>query len=672
MTLRNQAKEIINFFTGQKSGLPPETLKPSESALLLNFLPEEGKLAKVNGTKLYSSVSGAGQITWLDRLDFKWLLQKGRQIFFEESENSQTFSNITTTYSSEKIFSDKWRDRVYLVNGTDRSFFDGTNLKNLSILPPGQGAVPRPNVVPSSVPLGGSIGAGTYKYTFTYFDSTTETESLPVGSLPDEKGLFVNTEFDADVNKLGWIFYEVVASAGGSSVSFDVNQIKAITINAEPRVDKIRFYRTTAGGSEYFFAGDADVPTETIGVSAAFTDTLADADLGELLLTDFRTPMPSKTGQENAGATNVQGLSHIRFWRDQLWAVGFETEEHTVTDTLKDIEVKNFSSNGILYASDTFLPEYWPFDFEIGRGDGQRLTSIGVFADTLAVYKERSIYVILGSNPSNFFPKIIDTVNGSVHQSTIQETPFGIISLGRGGFNLFDGRGAARLISEPIKDEIANINFASIQNASSSYDDAENRYYLSCPTGTSSLPNRIFVYKVNEDAWNVIDFSNVTSLRYDFGSDNTIKALYGNDRGQLLDPTDPKEVTNDNQTINAFYESGQIDFGDSTTRKRLKWITLTAETALEFNVDINVVIDFAQVNSYSLSDFSSSHSFAVYDTAIYDTDFYSERIAPKKVKIPVNAVGRVFKIQIIEKNRNSNNHSFKILSVGLEATVVSR
>jgi len=318
MTLRSQVKEKISFFSGQKSGLPPNTLQPSDSQIISNFVLQQGNLQKINGTTLYHvDTNSSGEFLWLERLNDRWIFQRGSLVSFEDSEDAKTFTIIDANYGSNKIFSAKWRDRAYLVNGDRYRSFDGTDIRKVGLLPPEEGVSPRASINISLV-AGGSVDDGAHKYVITLFDSVTQTESLPNGSLVGDNGLFNTQEFDAVNNKSGWTPSTLTTGSSDNTVKF--NNIGAFTDDirnvASSRVDRYRIYRTKVGNSvDYFLVTENNIGT------LDFSDTIADSALTDLLITDFKTPPPSTRGVTLGSVTTpsvLQDVNIIRVWRDQI------------------------------------------------------------------------------------------------------------------------------------------------------------------------------------------------------------------------------------------------------------------------------------------------------------------------------------------------------------------
>lgn len=148
-----------------------------------------------------------------------------------------------------------FKDNLYYSNGFDAArVFNGTSSRNWGIVAP----VAAPTV---SAGAGGSLN-GAYQYAFTYYNSTTLHESTrsPLSILVNPSAQVVN--------------------------------LSALTASADPQVDKIRIYRTTAGGATFLLLDTINNGTTT------YTDNLTDVNLGSSEAPEDNDPPPLFAGIE--------------------------------------------------------------------------------------------------------------------------------------------------------------------------------------------------------------------------------------------------------------------------------------------------------------------------------------------------------------------------------------
>ena len=141
---------------------------------------------------------------------------------------------------------------VYYTDGTALGCDNGTTTKTWGIDPPG--GVPNVSVGTAT----GNLGAGDYRYVYTFYDGSTGTESDPSPACA-----------------------AITVAANGS-----VN-VTNLEVSVSSRVTARKLYRTIADGGTYFL-----VATITDNVSSEFTDTNTDANL-TLELTDDQGLPPS-------------------------------------------------------------------------------------------------------------------------------------------------------------------------------------------------------------------------------------------------------------------------------------------------------------------------------------------------------------------------------------------
>lgn len=686
---RSKLIHRVEFFAGQSSGFNSEAIDLRKSKLLYNFYIQNGMARKIPGSSLYlNSAEGSSPVRWMGNFNRRLMFQLGGKLLIETAEGSQVESLLSSDLATDRIFADTWRDRIYLANGTDLRFYDGTNLSDLGLLPPGLGKTPR-HIFTGRGVGSGSLASGDYKYMIAFYDETTETESLPMGSLPDERGLFNSAEFDTDDNPLGWLTtLDIPVTLGNIVLSVSSEFVNYIQNDLPNRVSHIRLYRAfKASGGTY---GDFSLVTSFAKASGTFTDFydgysdgVAQGSLGEIIISEDLVPPPTREATINAGAAGaVVGPKFSRFWRDSLFLFGTEFPEYTVTDSLKSISNKNFASDSILYGSDTFLPEYYPFNWEIGRGDNQKPTGLAVVNDTLVIFKERSIYTLVGTSLSNFVPKIQDETRGCIASGSIQETPFGVLFLSSAGVARFKGGGDSEIISAEIFDEIQDINREALDVIASSYDSDEEVYTLFVPQGTGTENNRELKISLKDNAWSVgrrrRDISAATIIPKSDGPQKSLLATASG--GNILDISSRATVSDwNNLEIRAIWRSGDIDFGDREAKKRLVWLYIKAQCGLNFVIDINIYGDDGQKLLYSLTDVDSDSYNALYassstdaDGAVYGVDRYAGDQTPNKIKVPVSGIARDFYIEIVEKQNNTRRHSFDLMSVELEAVRLTR
>jgi len=123
--IKKRVKDKANSFNGQKSGLPVEEITIKDGVQVKNMVLKEGSLEKINGATIYAEIlpDESGGITSLSRFKNLTVAQRGYSLACENSEDSQTFTTLTTALTSNnRCLTSQWRDRIYFVNKVDAKF----------------------------------------------------------------------------------------------------------------------------------------------------------------------------------------------------------------------------------------------------------------------------------------------------------------------------------------------------------------------------------------------------------------------------------------------------------------------------------------------------------------------------------------------------------------------
>lgn len=164
------------------------------------------------------------------------ILNAGTKIY--TMDDAGTNAEIDTGFTSGEVMDFlNYRNNLYYSNGVDAGrVYNGTTSRKWGIVGP---------VAASTFAADSGTGlTGTYSYKFAYRNSSTghESNASPVSA--------DRVVVDKTINLTG------------------------LTASLDTQVDKIRIYRTTAGGAFYFFLAEIDNGTTT------YADSTADADLG--------------------------------------------------------------------------------------------------------------------------------------------------------------------------------------------------------------------------------------------------------------------------------------------------------------------------------------------------------------------------------------------------------
>lgn len=206
--------------------------------------------------------------------------------------------------------------------------------------------------------------------------------------------------------------------------------------------------------------------------------------------------------------------------------------------------------------SDSFLPEVWEdaFVWTFDKGDGDKLTGLFLYGNTLLVSKSRSIFQLSGTDIDNFRSKKVESNFGVVgpRAGIVVDPCFYYINTH--GIFRFDGLQSVNIIDPPDSRGLpglpvtwSNVNKNYLHNAVAGYNKAYNCLWFHVPYNTSTINDLILVYDLKTGAWwkydkinasCMIDFDDGTSVKTYTGSANSgyvIEQNVGfNDMGEAI------------------------------------------------------------------------------------------------------------------------------------------
>lgn len=704
--IRNRVLESAPLFSGQKSGIPPKTLKPTDCEVVSNMLLDNGMLKKVNGQSLYATLPAdtTARVRWVDQYKYRFIAQRDNYVYLESAEGSGSFATVASDFNSARMFGRNHRGSIYMVNGVDSRFYTESNPVSAITLNLRQlGVYPATSYLSGSITSiisGGLLGSGTYQYVITLYDPITNTESPACGARSGELGLFnsLNPVTAATLDYFAPVSLSVATGGASKKISISFAGMTAVIGSSAPAATERRthfiVYRTEVGGTVF---KRVEIPRSIatfVTAGLAYVDNTADTALGDILQTET-SPPPLKSEMQttftylNSVAASPQttppdaaysGYTHFTFFNDTLFAVGAKNPGIFTKSELSQFQ----PFDSVLYIHDPFVPDSVLDTREVGPGDGQVATAVAVMRDSVVILlKERSIYYVSGTSVDNYTVRVMDSRRGCVHAGTVQETPYGVFALDRVGIIQVGQIGPAEVISNEIKDAIAGINFAAISTAYSGYDSQRHLYYLSVPTDGSLRPNKTFVYDAQNPGWTTISGGEGTSMFIGSASDDSqIEVLGSYTNGRIIDFSDETVVTNLGGTrIDSEYLSGPFYGGDATRKKKAKFVYITAESNTDWTIDLEIVSDFGQSPTFSLPAINSNSVYAIWasslldsgvNVGVFDSSLFAAGKVRKQLKIPLSCIGNALQVRIVNKSTDGDQYGFKILAVELESVMLGR
>lgn len=736
MGMNQRCKDTAVVFEGQKSGLPIEVTTIKDGTYIQNFVLKQGQLVKINGGTTYAEILEAepGGILALTRFKDLLVAQRYTSIACENTEESATFTTITASLASpNRMQFSSWRDRLYMVNQVEAKFLlnrsnhalaSDYKYGNLGLDPP-QFTTLAFEAFSEDVNFdSGGVPDGTYGYFITFFDNETNSESPAIGAKIGTNGIF-------ELSANGYMYFspvplQVVVSGGPSNVVFNFVRVAAYLneqLLVNPRITHFALYRSLATVATTDTRGDGFTystpfrvnntnnldPTGlcVFNIQKFLAEGFEFVDSGTtdttISLPENNSPPPTTerlkvvfeefkdlgflTGDFPA-STNL-GFRHTKIFRDQLFGVGAMSPGNSFSpislvpslpDGLFD-EINSFSD--ILQGSEVYQPDYFPYLWEVGRGDGQTTVGLGVLGDNaLLVFKEKSTYYLSGSSPDNYVLRILDTRKGCINEGTIQETPAGVICLDRAGLVLFNKVGQGQLLTEEIQDVIDSILFQYSSLFYSFYDPKDVRYYCAVIIPGSTTPNLTICIDLKSMNITLVQGTEGLSRVMDTDSNgefvDTMGSLYN---GRLVNYSDAAIVLNQGEVIESIWTSGNINFGDDQHKKKVQWLYIRAKSNDSWTVDIEIIPDYDESRRFTIlawnvaasqSEWYSS-DLAADGSLIWDEGNWAyEGLVRSVSKVPIKSIGYTFQIRIINKESDPQKFGFTIESISIEGSVLGR
>jgi hypothetical protein len=426
MGIRERVAARVATFKGQKSGVSLESTTIEDGSSIVNMMLKEGQMEKINGGTIYAEIlpSESGGITSLTRFKNLTIAQRNFSIAAEDSEGSATFTTLTSALTSNnRMQYANWRDRAFMVNGVDAKFLlnrtsetldANRTFGNLGMDPPTYSALALAAFQTNTTRGVGSVANGLYGYFITFFDKDTNSESPAIGAKINQDGLF-------EISINGDQYYAPVpqqnlVSGGPKSVIFAYADLVAYfneQISLNPRITSFAIYRSTATsasistrGDGYSYSsalrinnsvdGDAtgicifDI-NEFIAAGLDFVDgdAVAATTIGLpennyppptvprlKAIHDYLVTLGFVQGSFDYSANS--GFSKIKVFRDQLFGVGASSVGNLINPISiagvpiplppglhKNDRYGNFQD--ILFGSEVYQPDYFPYIWEVGR-----------------------------------------------------------------------------------------------------------------------------------------------------------------------------------------------------------------------------------------------------------------------------------------------------------------
>jgi hypothetical protein len=218
--------------------------------------------------------------------------------------------------------------------------------------------------------------------------------------------------------------------------------------------------------------------------STDYWDLIPDSLLG--------TPAPALTDSVTISPSLKFGAS----WNGRLWLGG-----------------GNAQSTRLIYSVAGAPEQFTAFNFfDVGVRQGGAITGLFAYFDTLLVFRERAIDIVLSNDEgTGFTMTTLDPEVGTTAINTVALVPgLGVVFLSYDGVYLISGATGGvvgslttKKISQPVQRELNRISVSSLARASAAYSHKEQEWWCHYPVDGNSKNSRGVVFHVIQGVWSM-------------------------------------------------------------------------------------------------------------------------------------------------------------------------
>lgn len=435
---------------------------------------------------------------------------------------SKAATDYTQTADADTYFA-TFANHCYIANGEDNlQKYNGTYIRSVNMTVPGAPTF--------NSRVDGALTAGNYYFKYTFVD---------------EDGYESN----------GGTASAVMTAQADPNDGIKIN----IAVSADDKVDKRRIYRTTVGGSIYYYDGEvADNTTTT------YSSVLADSviSLKSILHTDHNAPPASPS-------LVVKRLSRLNIAVDDSLYV---SKNYDKTTGVRSVE-------------------YFPSTNYFPTGNGQNINGLIEQLGELPLFTEDTIERLVGTDEDNFELRNAHQEDGCISKRSAVNCKNYVVYLAFNGIYIFDGVSARAIdfafdgrLNKYIRD---NINYSYAHLSCATY--YKNKYLLCIPTGANTVPNVTIYYDFETKSYGVYSFAFSCFSKWDKGGDglslkggsNTIGRVYSVFSG----------LDDDGSAITAYDDIEPYDFGMPEIYKQFYSIFIKIKSTTATTLTMNYTLD---------------------------------------------------------------------------------
>jgi len=364
---------------------------------------------------------------------------------------------------------------------------------------------------------------------------------------------------------------------GYITVGDDVGNDKILGLHGYYKVDGTKELLMAAGSTIYKLVGSTwtSIKTGLTADTPMYFETAANV----VYMSNGVDNVQVYDGSSVTENTVIPKGTILTYYKNMLIVAGITTEPARLYYSFKGVETT--LETGVPTVDFDVVNDY----IDVNANDGEAIVAIKPLFDQLVIFKERSVWSLLGSNPANFQLVNRNSPVGSISQRSVQRTIKGLMFLANDGqVYLYQDLVDPIPVSYPIPVTMAGINLDNSNIAAAGYYD--NKYRLAVPNGSNSYNNLVLIYDELRDAWTTQTGVNASCwLTYRsgvkdelyFGEANTDSLVYKAENG-----------TNDNgAAIDMEWQSKEFTVGVSERDKSFRSLYIFAQQQGDWDIEIS-------------------------------------------------------------------------------------
>lgn len=246
---------------------------------------------------------------------------------------------------------------------------------------------------------------------------------------------------------------------------------------------------------------------------------------------------------------------------------------------------------------------------DIRKNDGDKITGLGIFQDSLIVFKERSIYQVTFDSSGNPTVTPITYSTGCISHKTIVAVENDLHFMSRQGHRILGNQAQfynairSRVVSIRVQPTIDTINKLSYDRCNAIYFD--NKYIMAYPVGGSTIAGTL-AYDRRFDAYVIWNNFNAQDMAvFTDSTTNTEELYFLDDAGTQVYMRQPSTYADNGVAIEAWVTSKAQDIGNPDLTKfwidvRLIFRRLSGTLQLTFYSDDDTTIGTATLSNSSV------------------------------------------------------------------------